>query len=115
MPNKKPRISLPATRPTEFPQEEEDIGEDRNLDIEGTESDTSELKDETEQKLESLVFGDQAGFHDALKSYDQKSDIHPNVSHSRDFAGGHRGDEDSDSDGMNDALADLADDDVSFI
>lgn len=96
-PNKKARISPPASRPAD--------SEDSDLD--GSENDSPEEKDETEQKLESLVFGDQTGFHDALKTYDQKSDANFNVGepYNRDYR--------SDGENDSDALAGLADEDVS--
>lgn len=103
-PNKKARISPPASR----------AADSEDSDLDGSENDAVEEKDETEQKLESLVFGDQTGFHDALKTYDRKSiaNLNVGVPHSRDYR---RGDgEESDSGGSTDSLAGLADEDVSL-
>jgi hypothetical protein len=111
LPNKKPRISPPATRPTEISQEESFR---ENNELEGM-SDISEVKDEAEQKLESLIFGDQAAFHDALKFHDQKSNIHSsNFLPKPDFGGDSCGDDESDGGGVTDSLAGVADADVSL-
>ena len=42
-------------------------------DSEGLDSDDPMEKDETEVELEKLVFGDDAGFHEGLKSYNENA------------------------------------------
>ena len=79
-------------------------------DPDGTSSDEISGKDETEQKLETLVFGDQAGFHDALKSYDQKLGSYSATSNAVDFD-----DEGSDSTQLTNTFADVDDADVSSL
>lgn len=43
--------------------------------VESSDSDASEEKDETEERLEKLVFGDDAGFYDSLKSFQQEKSL----------------------------------------
>lgn len=103
-PKKKPRISPPV----------DTHAESSESDLEGAESDSPEEKDETEQKLESLVFGDQTGFHDALKSYEQKTDAQfgLDIAHGQERGVDYPSDAESEDGVVSDALAGLADDDV---
>jgi hypothetical protein len=109
-PNKKPRISPPLSRTPEISQEENFNGNTN----EGIESDIPELKDEAELKLESLIFGDQAAFHDALNTYDPKSNRRSNFLESPEFRGDSFGDGECDGDGVTDAFAGVPDADVSL-
>lgn len=53
-----------------LPQREENVFEDN--DSSGNESDNDPMaKDETEERLEKLLFGDTAGFHSALKGHEK--------------------------------------------
>ncbi|KAK2762833.1 hypothetical protein FQN54_001008 [Arachnomyces sp. PD_36] len=105
--NKKARVHSPASPPVESAQEDSD-------DLDGTGSDASETKDETELKLESLVFGDQTGFHDSLKSYERGLDLRSNieVSQPQDLEGAEEKNEGGQAE---DTLAGLADEDLFFL
>ena len=62
------KIKAPRSTKTGLPQKPAPNGLQER--IRGAESDDSMDKDETEERLEKLIFGDDAGFLDALKRPD---------------------------------------------
>lgn len=71
----------------------------------GYDSDASQDKDETERRLEKLVFGDELGFYDGLESY--KDTAHSRLGHAAEDQG-----EDYEDEGREEGLKDVDDADV---
>ncbi|KAF5864409.1 hypothetical protein ETB97_007748 [Aspergillus alliaceus] len=89
-------------------QKDSDVEMDDDLSDDG---DNIPEKDEAEKKLEKLLFGDDEGFHDALKSQKERSLMaHSNGS---DYKGSDA--EDDESRGEDQALDDVADADLFFL
>lgn len=68
-----PKSRMPPQTPNSVQQPLLAAQDELSDDSEGLDSDDPMEKDETEVELEKLVFGDDAGFHEGLKSYNENA------------------------------------------
>ena len=92
-------------------EEEEEAGEEQR--IEEDDDSPKKEKDDTEKQLEKLLFGDDQGFHHALRDRGELELLHQSDDEEM-VNGDHRGDRDgNDNDDDDKALEDVPDSEVS--